>query len=42
MDDSISGHVLQMVVEMFGYDNIGEIPNDLIIDVYDLAERMDD
>lgn len=42
MDDSISGHALQMAVEMFGYDNIGEIPNDLIIDVYELAERMDE
>lgn len=42
MDDSISEHALQMAAEVFGYDNIGDVPKDLIIDVYDLAERMDD
>lgn len=42
MDDEISGHALQMALEMFGYDSIGEIPNDLVFDVYELAERMDD
>lgn len=42
MDDSISGHALQMAVEILGYSNIGEVPNELLSQIYDLAEDLDD
>lgn len=42
MDDEVSEWSLQVAVELLGYDNIGEVPDKLIGDVYDLAEDIDD
>lgn len=42
MDDEISGWALQVAVEILGYENIGDIPDKELKEVYQLAEEMDD